>query len=94
MSPIVQASPTSLELEFEDGTNHLEDPKICENFTLTLKINDTPDMIQWMAVISWGPSAIEVAYTIDYTKDPPKTTYELEEEPFIARERALHQKLA
>lgn len=81
-APLVNASPTSMEIIFDDTGTSSYDPcplAVGAKFTMTLHVTDVPadpGCVQWMAKISWDPAVLNI------TKKP-------KEGPWLSQDGAL-----
>jgi len=66
MAPLVKASPTSMEIIFNDTGTSSYDPcplPVGSKFGVTLHVTDVPDppgSVQWMARIRWDPAVLNI----------------------------------
>ena len=61
----VKASPTTVEVRFENGTNESPNYAPCTYFTVEIWITDTPDITQYIIEFTWDTAVLELATGTD-----------------------------
>jgi len=67
----VKASPTSMEISFENGLNAIT-KNVCNNFVATVEIVGAPAMTQYIVELDWDPAVLELETGTegDFTQGP------------------------
>jgi hypothetical protein len=77
----VKAVTATMEIYFENGLHEITKAP-CNNFTVTIKIENAPEFTQWIAELEWNPAVLE----LQHAQNPPTpngTTSDITEGPFM-----------